>query len=110
MDAFNEREILLRLNKLEKRLSDKDCVIDRLNSKVKNLETELKQLKSDRVAAIDSLKQKISSIETQLHELVIPTTPPASASDSPPDSDTPSATPAAAVLLLYRIVALGLSL
>lgn len=83
-EAYNEREILLRLNKLEKRLSDKDSVIDRLNSKIKNLETELKQFKSDRVVVIDSLKQKIDSIETQLHELLLPASPPASASDPPP--------------------------
>ena len=84
MGDYNEREILLRLNKLEKRLSDKDSIIDRLNSKIKNLENELKQFKSDRVVAIESLKQKINSIEAQLHELDLPASPPASASDPPP--------------------------
>ena len=54
-EHYTEREIIIRLTKVEKICADRQSTIDRLCSKVMNLENELRLLKSSRADALANL-------------------------------------------------------
>lgn len=68
-EHYTEREIIIRLTKVEKICADRQSTIDRLCSKVMNLENELRLLKSSRADALANLGLKIAAIEQQIAHL-----------------------------------------
>ena len=76
-EHYKEREVLIRIAKLEKTLNEKSSIIDRLSSKVNELENEIARVRTLRTTAINELSAKITAIEQQLREInSVPTNPP----------------------------------
>lgn len=74
-EHYKEREVLIRIAKLEKTLNEKCLIIDRLSSKVNELENEIARVRTLRTAAINELSTKITAIQQQYINSV-PTNPP----------------------------------
>ena len=76
-EHYKEREVLIRIAKLEKTLNDKSSIIDRLSTKVNELENEIARVRTLRTTAINELSAKITAIQQQLQEInSVPTIPP----------------------------------
>ena len=78
-ERYTEREILIRLKKVEQICADRQSTIDQVCSKVMNLENELIQLKSFHGDALSNLGLKITAIEQQIAHLNL-SEPPAATS------------------------------
>ena len=71
-EHYRERKIVIRLDKLEKLVAAKSAQIDKLNSKVANLEAELESQKSARNETIKKLSVKIANIQIELSKIELP--------------------------------------